>query len=382
MKLVFNVVLTLIIVSGLLLMGCSEPAPEPTTSPSPSASPTPAEPDKVYELTYAMFQPEKAALSVMNTEFAREIEKRTNNRVKITIHPGGSLLGAPAMYSGVIDGIADMGNAVSSYDPGAFPFTSIAELPTNAESGWAVSNALYDFMQEYQPEEWKDVHILTTCSTAADFLAIYMGKKEVKTMEDWKGLSVRTNHADIVAAMGGTVKDVPMSDVYDSLSKGVLDAVMGSPEPLKSWKFGEVCDYVTVNAAPVQPSILWYNAMNKDTWEKLPADIQQIISDVSREYSAKLGLTWDDQAVAGIEHSVSLGKSVYMLPKEEEDRWTAAILPIVDERLATVAKEGNLSAEEVEEIWTYFKGRVDYWNGQQAANDVTPVIERIDEVMK
>ena len=40
---------------------------------------------KPIKLTYALFQPGTAALSKKNTEFAKEIEKRTNGRA--TIHP-------------------------------------------------------------------------------------------------------------------------------------------------------------------------------------------------------------------------------------------------------------------------------------------------------
>jgi len=381
-KLFGIVLLAAIVVSGLLLAGCGDDTPATTTAASGATTTASAPTGEVYELTYALFQPEVAALSVANTAFAKEIEARTNGRVKITVHAGGSLLAAGAMYQGVLDGVADMGNGISSYDPGAFPFTSIAELPSSAQSGWVVSNALYDFMEEYQPKEWQDVHILTAVSTAGDFQALCMGKKQLKKVADWKGLAIRTNHADIVQAMGGTVKDIPMADVYDALSKGVLDGVMGTPEPLKSWKLAEVCDWVNINPAPVQPSILWYNIMNKDTWESLPADLQQIISEVGREFSAKLGLTWDDQGVAGVEASLGQGKTVYVLPDDEAAKWTDLVMPIIDQRLASVAKESGMAEDEVKAIWQYFTDRVEYWNGQQQSNNIVPTIERIKAAIK
>ena len=381
MKKFLLIPLVVILVTGLVLSGCAEPAPAPAPAPAPSPAPAPA-PAKVYELSYALFQPAAAALSVKNTEFAQEIEKRSNGRIKITVQGGGSLLGAPAMYQGVVDGIADMGNGISSYDPGAFPFTSIAELPTSAQSGWAISLANYDFLNKYQPKEWNDAHLLTTVGTAADFLAMMMGKTQIKTVADWKGKSIRTNHADIVTAMGGTVKDVPMADVYDSLSKGVLDGVMGSSEPLKSWKLGEVTKYITLNGAPVQPSIMWYNIMNKKTWESLPADLQKIVTDVSVEYSGKLGLCWDDQAVAGIEFSEAAGDTIYVLPKDEQDRWEAAIFPIIEDRLQTLGSKSGMTQQQVTEAWDYLKSRVDYWNGKQAANGITPVMQRMQAATK
>jgi TRAP-type C4-dicarboxylate transport system substrate-binding protein len=208
------------------------------------------------KLTFALFQPATAAVSKMNTEFAQEIEKRTNGRVLVQVFQSGSLLGGPAMYQGIRNGIADMGNGITSYSPGNFPFTSIAELPAAGESGWAVSYAQYDYLMKYQPKEWNDVQVLTTVGDSANIMGIGTGKAPILKLEDWKGKSIRVNHADIVTALGGTVKDVPMAEVFDSISKGVLDGVVGNPEPFKSWKLADVCKYITVNTAPVQPSIL------------------------------------------------------------------------------------------------------------------------------
>jgi TRAP-type C4-dicarboxylate transport system substrate-binding protein len=353
--------LALLLVISLIIIGCPSPAPA-----------------KVFELSYALFQPPAAALSVANSEFAAAIESRTNGQVKITVHQGGSLLSGPAMYEGVRSGIADMGNLITVYNPGTFPFTSIAEMPGAAESGWAVSNAQYDFLMKYQPEEWADVHIITTCGDSTNIMAVAMAKTPILTLEDWKGKSVRTVNPEVVTALGGTVKDVPMADVYDSLAKGVIDGEIGAAEPLVSWKLADVAKHITLNFAPVQPAIVWANIMNKGTWDSLPADIQKTITEVGEEYNGKLGLVWDDQAVAGMQYAKSVGCTVYTISDEEEARWTAALLPVIDAKLQDLTTKG-FSQQQVEDAWAYFQSRVDYWNGQQASNNITPVRERVLE---
>jgi hypothetical protein len=126
---------------------------------------------------------------------------------------------------------------------------------------------------------------------------------------------------------------------------------------------------------------MWYNIMNKDKWNSLPPDIQKTILEVGREYTGKLGLTWDDQGVAGIEYAKSVGSSIYILPKDEADRWTAAILPVIDARLKDLTTKG-FTRQEVEDAFTYFKSRVEYWNGQQAKNNITPLLVRLEKVIK
>lgn len=360
-KILLSALFTLILTGGLIQNGYGQPAP--------------------IKLTYALFQPATAALSLMNTEFAKEIEKRTNGRVQVTVFQSGSLLSAPAMFQGIRNGIADLGNGITTYSPGKFPFTSIAELPNAAESGWAVSYAAYDFITKYQPKEWNDVHLLTAYGPSHGNIGVGTGKKPILKLEDWKGKSIRTNDADTVVALGGTVKDVPMAEVYDAISKGVLDGVVASTEPFKSWRLGDVCKYLTVNTSPLQPTAVFYNIMNKNKWNSLPPDIQKTIDDVSRDYNGKLGLTWDDQALAGVEYCKSIGDSVYMLPKDEANRWTAVILPIIDARLKKLTAKG-FTQQEVEDAWNYFKKRVDYWNKRQGKSSVTPLLVRMEKVLK
>jgi TRAP-type C4-dicarboxylate transport system substrate-binding protein len=361
MKIFLSILFTVILIGGLTQGSYGQQAP--------------------IKLTYALFQPATAALSAKNTEFAKEIEKRTNGRVQIQIFQSGSLLGGPAMYQGIRNGIADMGNCSTVYSPGVFPFTRIAEMPVATESGWVVSQAMYDFLMKYQPKEWNDVHILTTVGDGFNFGAIAMGRTPILKLEDWKGKSIRPVHADVVTALGGTVKDLPMADVYDGLSKGVIDGEAGAAEPLKSWRLADAAKHITLNFAPAQPSMLWTNIMNKDKWNSLPPDIQKTITDVGQEYCGKLGLAWDDQEIAGIEYAKSVGSKIYILSKSEEKRWQAAISTVIETRMKDLVAKG-FSRQELEDAFNYFKSRVEYWNGQQAKNNITPLFVRMEKVIK
>jgi len=336
---------------------------------------------KPIKLTFALFQPATAELSKVNTEYAKEIERRTNGRVQIQVFQSGSLLGAPAMYQGIRNGIADMGNSLTSYSAGNFPFTSITELPVDAQTSWTVSYAMDDFLLKYQPKEWNDVHVLTAYGPNYGLMVVGTSKAQVKTQADLKGKSFRSVFADLTTSLGATVKDVPMAEVFDAVSKGVIDGVYVSAEPLKSWRLADVCKYLTVDLGLPQPAIVCYNAMNKAKWNSLPPDIQKIITEVSREYVGKLGATWDEQAVAGMEYVKSLGSTVYMLPKEESAKWKAAQATIIDQRLKSLTAKG-FTQKEVEEAWNYFKSRVSYWNGQQAKHNITPMTARMERLLK
>ncbi len=96
----------------LLLAGCSR-----------------KEGEEVIELSYANFPPPETFPCVQMERWKEEVERRTNGRVRIKTYPGGTLLGAKAIYDGVADGTAAIGNFAMSYQPGRFPVSEATDLP-------------------------------------------------------------------------------------------------------------------------------------------------------------------------------------------------------------------------------------------------------------
>ena len=64
--------------------------------------------DKVITLKVANFFPPPSFQSKVLEEFCRDLEKRTGGKVKVDYYAGGSLLKAPTMFDGVVNGIADI----------------------------------------------------------------------------------------------------------------------------------------------------------------------------------------------------------------------------------------------------------------------------------
>ena len=67
---------------------------------------------KPVELSYSIFFPATHKHTLLAAEWAKEVEKRTHGRVKVTIFPGGTLTPAPTCYDGVVKGISGIGMSV------------------------------------------------------------------------------------------------------------------------------------------------------------------------------------------------------------------------------------------------------------------------------
>jgi TRAP-type C4-dicarboxylate transport system substrate-binding protein len=302
----------------------------------------PGQPQAI-ELSYSIFFPPTHIQCVTADAWAREIEKRTNGRVKITIYAGGALTQAPQCYEGVVNGISDLGMSCFAYTRGRFPLLEGLDLPLGYPSGMVATQVATELVEKYKPAEIADTHVLYLHAHGPGLLA---SKRPVKVLEDLKGMKVRGTGLSlkIVEALGGTPVAMAQPDTYEALQKNVVDATLCPIETLKGWKQGEVINCVT-DATAVGYTTAMFVVMNKQKWEKLPADIQKVFTDVSHEWVRKHGEAWDKADADGREFVKSLQRQIITLSSEEQGRWKAAVEPVLT-AYVTAMKEKGLPGEQ------------------------------------
>src|SRR5512136_1523773 len=140
------------------------------------------------ELTYSIFFPAPHKNTVLAGEWAKEIEKRTQGKVKITLFPGGTLTPADKCYDGVEKGISDIGMSVLGYTRGKFPLSEVLDLPLGVKTGAAATEMVNAFYAKFAPKEFQAVKIMYLHAHGPGFLHT---KKPVQTLDELKGLKVR-----------------------------------------------------------------------------------------------------------------------------------------------------------------------------------------------
>lgn len=315
-----------------------------------------AEPIK---LTYANFFPPTHPVAVMAGQFCEDMKKRTNGRIDITYHPGGTLSTGPKVFNAVVQGVADIGLSATPYNRGRFPVTEILDLPHGFPSAWVSGQVQNDFYNKFKPKEWDDVHVLYFHSCGPFLLNTL--KKPVRTLEDLKGLKIRATGsiADTVKALGATPIPLEQVDVYESLRRGVIDGVFGPFEILKGWKFGELTKYTTVSWR-VGVGAVFYVVMNKDKWNGLPPDLKKIFSEVTSEYKDKFLLMWNQTDIDGRDFLKSQGGEIIPLPDAEADNWVKAVQPVLTNYKSSMVSKG-FSGADVDAQINYIKERIEYW---------------------
>ncbi len=295
------------------------------------------------KLNYSIFFPASHKNSILAAEWAKEVEKRTNGKVQVTLFYGGTLTPADKCYDGVVKGISDLGMSCLSYTMGRFPLSEVLDLPLGSQSGQVATRLVNDFYNKFRPKELDDVKVMYLHGHGPGLLHT---KTPVRTLEDLKGMKIRATgtSAMIASALGAAPVAMPMSDSYDALSRGVTQGILCPTESLQGWKLGEVVKYTTEDYGAAY-SITFFVVMNKARWNSLPADVQKAIEQVNAEWIDRTGSSWDEMDKAGNAFAAGLGDTIIPLSTEENARWVKAVEPLFDQYVKDKSAKGLPAAE-------------------------------------
>lgn len=296
------------------------------------------------EMTFSIFFPPTHGQAKAAIDFAKEIERRTDGKVKITCFPGGTLTKAPQVYDGVVSGISDLGNSCFAYTRGRFPVMAVVDLPMGYPSGQVASRVADEFAKEVNPQELQDVKVLYVHAHGPGLLHT---KSPVRNLGDLRGMKIRATglSAKVVEALGAVPVAMPQGDTYEALQKGVVEGTFGPIEVLKGWKQGEVVDYTT-ECFSVGYTTAMFVVMNKDKWEALPGDVKIIIDDLSKEWVDVHGKVWDESDAEGRQFTKGLGNELIQLSAEESARWREAVEPVIQNYI-DATPDGKAYVEKV-----------------------------------
>lgn len=257
--------------------------------------------------------------------WVENMEKATDGRIKIVPHFACSLAPFKDAYNAAADGLADMTEAFIPMSAGRFPLATVTEVTPIDKSTTQSSRTLWELYTSFPKiqKEFSDVKVLVLKTFTAYRL---MTKKPVKKLEDLKGMKVASDSPWAVKrlnALGATGVAMPFSEIFMALQKGVVDGVTSPETAGLGRRFFDHAKHVTdVNLAGYYPLIV---AMNLNTWERLPKDIQNEIEGVCGASAAGF---FDNVAVSSEEEArkksiEGLGVTYYQLSSKEMARWAA-----------------------------------------------------------
>ena len=264
--------------------------------------------------------------------WANEVAKATNGEVKVTLYPSMQLGGkAPELYRQAVDGVADIVFTLPGYTSPAFPRTQMIELPGLKPDGVAATNMMWDLLDPYLLPEYEGVKVIALWG--AEDAGLMTRGGAIRSLADLKGKRMRAPsaaQAKQLEVMGAVPIAMPITEVYQSLERGVVDGAMLPFSTIPDFRLGEVAKGYTI-AGPLFGRSSFLVAMNKKKYDSLSPKARAAIDRLSgRALSLEATKVYLKRSMQGVE-SVRGKAEVFELSAEEQKRISAVLRPIISD---------------------------------------------------
>jgi TRAP-type mannitol/chloroaromatic compound transport system substrate-binding protein len=225
--------------------------------------------------------PKMPCLQEGTERLAKNIEIMTNGRFKLRVFAGGELIGPLEVFDAV-----SQGRAVDAATTGMYYFAGkAAELQLFAACPFGLTNrelAAWEYQGgglELYHEFLKPFNMIAfpMASTGTQMGGWF--RKEIKSVSDLKGLRMRIPGlgGKVMAKLGVNVVNLPGSEIYTSMERGVLDACEWAL-PLYDMRLGlhEVAKYYYAPGWQ-EPTTFVDFIVNLKSWEALPPELKLLV---------------------------------------------------------------------------------------------------------
>jgi len=289
---------------------------------------------ETYRLTVASSHNTGLAwVGVMHTLVVPEANRRLEamaspNRIRWTESYGGSLYKYNHTLEAVEIGLTDIGWVGTLWELSKMPLQNVTYYTPFVTDDYQLIYSVMNELHERVPaltEAWngQNQHFL-----GASVLDTYhlMTNFAVDSIDDLDGKKILAPGptAAWLEGTGAVAVDGGLTTYYTQISTGVADGVLTILTGAAPYRIQEVAPYVTL--VGIGGQMMGGMSINLDTWNALPADVQQVLGDLGEEYSraeaAELGVRY---ARALDTFKADPDVFVSELAPAEKQRWVEAL---------------------------------------------------------
>lgn len=311
--------------------------------------------EKVYKWRLAAsWGPTLSPLIDAPREFAKLVNELSDGQLKITVDPSNVHKAPLNVLEMVKDAQYQMGHSASYYwkglDIATVPFTTI---PFGMTAPEMYSWFYYGGGLELMKEEFKKFNIL---ALPGGNTGLQMGgwfKKEIKTIDDLKGLKMRISGlgGEVMSKLGVTVTLIVPGELYTALDRGTIDALeLVGPSMDYTMGFYKIAPYYYTGWH--EPSAESQFFINQQAFDKLPKRLQTIVLTAARLVAYDTYFKGYDMNATGFENIMSKTKvKIRSLPQDILDK----MKEINQNLLADYSKKSPMFKKTVDSQMRYMK---------------------------
>jgi TRAP-type transport system periplasmic protein len=261
---------------------------------------------------------------------------------------GGTLYKANATLTSVEEGVTDIG--------WVFSFLEAAKLPLSQASSYApfatanppvqlqVMEELFETNEAFR-KEWEQYNLKVLGFTGTDMYDIYT-KVPIKGIDDIDGMKLSAPGVlgTWLRGTGANAVDGALTTFYTDIQTGVSDGVLSLALGVLPTKIYEVAPYINRFDAGVAFSGAL--AINRDTWNGLPEEVQNAMIEAGKDYTATHGKDLLERHEFALNKMVELGAgqnppvTIVVMPPEERAKWVNKLPDLAGEWATQLESQG------------------------------------------
>ncbi|WP_053218271.1 TRAP transporter substrate-binding protein [Virgibacillus senegalensis] len=273
-------------------------------------------------------------------KFKEIVEEKTDGAIKVETYHSGQLgddrtmtealqLGSQEVTIPSTAPLANFADEFSIFDfPFLFPNEEVADKVLDGEVGQKILKKL----------ESKDLVGLTYWENG--FRDVTNSKRPIKTVEDFKGLKLRTMendlHLEAFRELGANPTPMAFTELFTAMQQGTVDGQENPYATIYLEKFYEAQDYVSNTHHVYSPFVF---LMSKSFYDGLSAEQQQIVTEAAIEaghYERDLNREANQQYLSDLEEE---GMEYSEISEEEHAKMKELVQPVIDKYAEEIGKE-------------------------------------------
>lgn len=218
-------------------------------------------------------------------KFAELVQKKTNGKLIIKVHPNGKLASEGGAGEGVRLGTIDMAViATAGMLTQWLPEIQVFDMPYLFRDRHHAHHVLDGPIGEEIRNKIEQYNVKTLAYWEIGVRHHTNNKRPIVSPDDLKGLKMRVMSSRVCVeaskALGATAIPMAFRELYGAFQKGIVDGQDNPFATIKSMRYYEVQKYLSLTAHAYSPALV---IINKEKYEQLPATYRKILASAALE---------------------------------------------------------------------------------------------------
>lgn len=298
---------------------------------------------------------------VVKEYFVPEVNKalqNTNYKIQWTEAYGGTVATPGEELEAVQSGLLDMAFVVSPLEPSALMISNMGyNVPFSSPDPAVVNKAVHAIFEKY-PELGQEYEKANQKVLAFGVTESYdlISKVPITKIDELKGKKIGAIGSNLkwIEPVGVVPVQSSLPQVYQQLQTGVFEGYIIYASSTYGYKLHEQSKYYT--QAGLGSAIIGALTVNKNSWSKLPEEVQKVMQDVASNYSEKLVEENNKVTKASLEKMKEEGAIISALSEEERAKWTQMVGDIPNQYAQRMNQAGLPGTQIVKD---YIQAQID-----------------------